>query len=542
MMKNNKGGKARFRLRTILIIVNLTVLILPLVGVLFFRFYENELVRQTEIALNSEASVIAAIYKQNLSDRLSDPSNYGLQAKKDPIVNRYSHRRQRASDDYYTPVFPKIDLSEDEVLPPRPDGIENLQKADKAAVAVGEQLSTIIMESQKVTLSGLKVLDYQGIVVAGRREIGLDFSAVTEVQQALLGQHVSLIRQRLSKYPKPALASISRSEKIRVFVAFPILKNDRVWGVVYLSRTPQNIAKHLYANLEKIIIAAIVVISITMLLTLFTSYMISRPLNRLIEKTRQFAAGDLKAMEPVRSPRVKEIELLADSFLNMTQSLADRADYIRDFALNVSHEFKTPITSIQGSAELLLEHLDDMEESVKRKFLSNIIADSDRLKRLITRLLELAKADNFTPGQDVTLLQPLLVALKGRYKQLGLDVGFDLKPNVSLIIECEHMKTVLSNLCDNALQSGASTVTIDVRQKGDQVALKITDNGPGISPANRENIFNAFYTTKRLEGGTGLGLKIIRSLLEAHGGSVDLMDSSQGACFQVMLPVIVSTH
>lgn len=519
--------KARFRLRSILLFVNLTVLLLPLLGLFFFRFYENELVRQTEIELISQAAVISAVYKHNISAGPEDMGLYGLLID-DKNLNK--------ADEYYTPVPPQIDLSTAPQLPPRPDGRTPEKQPDRRASAAGKPLSVIITESQKITLSAMKILDYNGIVVAGRTEVGLDFSFLPEIRKALSGLPASLIRLRISDEPAPALASISRSDGIRVFVALPIIQDNRVWGVVYLSRTPQNTLKHLYAEKEKVMLTAAIFLALTMLLALLTSYMISRPLHRLINKTRKFAAGDLSALDPMTSPGVKEIELLSTSFSNMAQSLLKRADYIREFAMNVSHEFKTPMTSIQGSAELLLEHLDDMEPDKKRKFLANIIADSDRLKRLINRLLELAKADNFTPANETVSLYPVLDDLKGRYSDLDLTIEYKVGPEITLPIAREHLETIFVNLCDNAGQHGATTVTFNITPENNNTIIRLSDNGTGISPANADKVFTPFFTTKRSNGGTGLGLRIVKSLLEAHGGSVRLAESNKGTCFEVSFP------
>ncbi|MGH1403052.1 MAG: sensor histidine kinase [Alphaproteobacteria bacterium] len=512
--------KARFKLRSILLVVNLTVLILPLVGLFFFRFYENVLIQQTESELISQGAVIAAIYKNEIKSSISADGSYGISAAPESLNN---------IDEYYTPINPQIDFSTAQLLPSRPDGVVSVQTsiAEEKIKAV---LSPILEDAKRTTLSGVRVLNYQGIVVAGRSEIGVDFSGVYEVEKALSGYYTSVIRQRVSDNAPPAMASISRGTGIRLFVAFPMIEDGRVWGVVYLSRTPQNILKHLYAEKEKVIIAGLTLVALTLLIALLTSYTISKPIHRLIRRTREFSEGNKEAFRQGRVSDVQEIEWLSQSFSNMAKLLDDRSEYIKDFAMHVSHEFKTPMTSIQGSAELLLEHLDDMEDEKKRKFLSNIITDSDRLKRLVKRLLDLAKADNVQATQEISSINQVLEALEGRYKDLGLTLQFDLDDEYVHRISREHLETIFSNLCDNALQHGASNMSIEAQENKDGLSLIICDDGTGISKANLDNVFTPFFTTRRQDGGTGLGLGIVQSLLHTHDGDIKAIQNERGAC------------
>lgn len=523
MIKGQAKTKALFKLRSILLVVNLAVLLLPLVGLFFFRFYENVLVQQTESELISQGAVISAVYKQEIKENLSPDALYGITVDPNSITN---------IDEYYTPIKPQIDFSTAKLYPSRPDGLGGTQ-GDILAKNAGALLSPILEDAKRTTLSGVRVLDYNGVVIAGRAEIGQDFSDIPEIKRALSGYYNSVIRQRISDEPPPAMASISRGTGVRLFAAFPIINEGRVWGVVYLSRTPQNILKHLYAEKEKVVFAGLTLIFLTLIIALLTSYTISRPIHNLIKRTKEFSEGNKEAMQQHRSYGVQEIEWLSQSFSNMAQSLDNRSEYIRDFAMHVSHEFKTPMTSIQGSAELLLEHLDDMKEEKKRKFLSNIIADSDRLKRLVNRLLDLAKADNIQATQEICSINKVLDVLKGRYRDLGLGVSFNLDAEYNLKMSREHLETIFSNLCDNALQHGADTLHIDVKSNDEGISLKISDNGRGISNANKDKIFTPFFTTRRQDGGTGLGLGIIQSLLQAHDGDIKVVPNDKGACFEI---------
>jgi signal transduction histidine kinase len=511
----------------VLLLANMTVLLLPLLGIVFFRFYENALVRGTEDELISQAAVISAVFKAGIRDRLEPGAEYGIAA--DP-------ESPGRVDEYYTPVFPQIDLSAMEVLPPRPDGVAGMPP-DPVAAEVGAGLGPVLEDAQRTTLSGVRILDFNGVAVGGGgEETGLDFSGVPEVARALRGSYAGVIRERISDSPTPPLASISRGTGIRAFAAFPVIENGRVWGVAYLSRTPPNILNSLYAEKEKLVLAGLVLLGMTLLIALLTSHLIARPIYRLIKKTREFSEGDRQALRDIDLSGVQEVGMLAGSFSDMAVSLHDRSEYIRNFAMHVSHEFKTPITSIQGAAELLLDHLDDMAEEEKRKFLSNIVTDSERLRRLVSRLLELAKSDNAEVSGEGCGLAEAVSALRGRYADLGLGVTLRAEGGETLPMAREHFEAVLTNLFDNALQHGASEVAVEAAGEGGGLRFRVADNGSGISRGNRDKIFEPFFTTRRQAGGTGLGLGIVRSLLAAHGGDIRVLDGRQGAVFEISFP------
>jgi signal transduction histidine kinase len=117
-----------------------------------------------------------------------------------------------------------------------------------------------------------------------------------------------------------------------------------------------------------------------------------------------------------------------------------------------------------------------------------------------------------------------------------LVVAFSGDDNGAAKIVPEVLEMVLVNLLDNSRQSGADRVEVAVDQAGGAISIRITDNGQGISPANAEKIFTPFFTTHREEGGTGLGLGIVRSLLKAYSGDISVEPSSAGATFRVTLP------
>ena len=517
--------KYRPSVALILIAVNLTILALPLGSVLFFRIYEGRLVHETEAELISQAAVIAAAYKQALDRRLNEGAEIYGRALSEEATKEALKR--------YEPVMPTIDLASDDLLPPRPDPKAATSKASIESLDAGLDVSQIFFDARRTTLAGMVLLDHEGTVIGGNQSIGLSFAHVPEVQGALSGFYTSVIRERISDEPPPSYASISRGTGIRIFAAFPVKAGKRLWGVVYMSRTPNNILKHLYAFRHRALLVALFVLAVTLLIAWVTTRTLRGPITALSRQAQGLAATKGGTLEPLAHYGTSELAALGQSFLDMADALEKRSTYIRDFATHVSHEFKTPLTSIRGSAELLGEHLEEMKPEERARFLSNIQKDAARLKALVDRLLELAKSDNLVPLFDDTVdLTAALETIASSYAQVRIE-----SPGTAMAqISEESLGIIASNLIENALGAGASEVILTIVEKSDDCEITFKDNGSGISPGNRDKIYEAFFTTKRESGGTGLGLGIVRSLVEAHGGTIALLETAEGAAFKVTLP------
>lgn len=528
MPLEQKPRRWRFKLRTILLAVSLTVLFIPLGGVYIFRFYEGELVKQTEIELIAQAALIAAMYKSEVAATVKAGGSLKAYGRKVAVGT--------LSDGAYRPVKPLLDLARDRIRSRPADAESTELQADAIARQIGVKIMPILLDAQRTTLAGIRILDFQGIVTGGREDVGKSLAHLSEVKRALQGNYASAIRQRTIRRPQPALASISRGTGVRIFIAYPIIEGDRLLGVVLLSRTPASILEHLYSQKEKVASAAAVILLLVILLVTVTSFSVARPLHALVAQTKRFAVGDRKALEPLASPVTEEVAMLSQSFAEMGRSLEHRSEYIRNFAAHVSHEFKTPLAAIQGAIELLQEHGQEMSEDERARFLGNIAQDTQRLKRLVERLLEMARADVLERESGQTALVPAIQALTQRCQDAGLEMSCSGDERVVAKIPSDVLEMVLINLIDNSRQNGAHHVDLTVGTRGDIISLHMADDGRGVSSANAEKIFTPFFTTHREEGGTGLGLGIVRSLLKGYGGEIELAPTDKGAAFTILIP------
>jgi len=521
--------KAKWRpsLSLMVFLMLTAVLALPFVGLFFFRIYENQLVHQAESELIAQSAALSAAIQQDLRANL--PAGTILGAAVPPEAGRYGSEE-------LSPLLPTLDLARDQLLPRRPDAQAAAAPASEAYRAAGERLEPLLLATQKVTLAGFRLLDPQGVVIAGCGEVGQSLAHVEEVAEALKGRFAAMLRLRVSKHEPPPIYSLSRGTGVRVFTALPVVLDGRVAAVLYASRTPSNVFRHLYEERGKVVAAGLSVAALTLLIGLAFHRTITRPVKELIVRTEAIGKGDRSALRPLGHHGTAEFALLSQSFLDMASALANRSDFVATFAAHVSHELKSPLTSIEGAAELLRDDVDAraMTDEERRRFLDNIAADAKRLTVITNRLRELARAEE-PPTGGWTGVGSAIEALRSIVSGLAIEASGDLASPAA--ISLENLRIVLSHLVDNASRHGASRLAVDVAREGGLLRVDIRDNGQGISANNRAQIFDSFFTTRRDSGGTGMGLAIVQAMLTAHGGSISLVESGRGAHFAVTLPV-----
>jgi len=521
-----RSSQRRPSLRTLLVAANLLVFVLPIGGIWALRLYESSLVRQTESELLGQAAFVGAAYKQALHRARGEPS-------REPSVVPTPGPGER-----WQPRGVTLDLAVDEVRPRPPAAQPAKLPAEPAAQAAGREMMLVMHDAQLVTLAAIRVVDANGTVVATTgEELGASLADHEEIARALGGESVSLLRERVSDEPPPPLASASRGTNLRVFVAEPIVDEGRTIGAVLLSRSPRSIGQTLYGKRYHLLGGTLLLVAVVVAMSLFTSRAVVRPLAAVVEQTERAARGERGAVVPLERPITREVASLSEAVAAMARSLEERADYIREFASHVSHEFKTPLTAIQGAVELLRTHDATMPPEKRARFLDNVAGDAERLEHLVRRLLELARADVLRPAGETCDAAKVAAAVAARYCEAGLAVEVGGAASCPAATDAETLDSVLASLLDNARQHGGPRVTIDVGAQRAYARLRIADDGPGISNANAAKIFDPFFTTARDHGGTGLGLTIARSLVDAHGGSIRLVPAERGAAFEVLLPL-----
>ena len=515
-------AKWRPTLGLIVFAVLSTVIALPLVGLFFFRIYDNQLIHQTQAELIAQSSVLSALYAREVEAKIP-----GI-----PLGAEIAPELRPDPSDRFAPIRPALDLAGNDLVARRPDARPAEAAPDPAYLEIGARLLPVMMQTQKVTLAGFRILDPNGTVIAGRRETGQSLAHIEEVAAALQGRYRGALRVRISDKPPPPIYSISRGTGLRVFSAMPVIVDNHVAGVIYASRTPSNIFRHFYEEKGKFILAGIAVLIVTLIIGLIFSRTITGPMHELIQRISEIRQGKPDAFRPLKHYGTREFALLSRSFLEMAETLSHRSDHISTFAAHLTHELKSPLTSIRGAAELLQDSASPggLTNPERKKFLDNILDDTERIDVLVRRLRELAQAEAAQAGGSVAL-QSLIVELRSRFPHLAIEAGGALDRAIGM--SAENALIVLSHLADNAGRHHASELQLTASADAGAVRVVVSNNGDVISAANRERIFDAFFTTRRDSGGTGMGLSIVEAMLRANGGSIRLLPTEQGVAFEV---------
>ncbi|WP_281926288.1 sensor histidine kinase [Roseibium album] len=512
------------------------MLLVPLGGIVFFRVYENQLIQTTEGELIAQSAAIAAITAQHLrqfggedlplgTNAIDQPIPYSME----PLISTL-RRSKNQPEGNWAPQLPILDLNKTPVLPARADPVATDVRIHPAYLATGKAIATVLRDTQRLTLAGFRILDPNGIIIAGRDDTGLSLAHVEEVQTALGGRYSSALRERKVQNPQP-IYSISRGTSVRVFAALPIVLDGKVAGVVYASRTPSNILREMFLKRETMFWVLAFVLSATLVVGVIFARGIAGPIKALTERSLKIGRGDRDALKPLVIHGNREIHALSSSMLDTSRKLFERNDYINTFANHVTHELKTPLTAIQGATELLRDGGDELSDAEREKFLGNILADTERASRLLNRLRELARADSVEIGGTCQLSE-VLSDIRRRFQGITIDAREDCM----LPLAAENARIVFENLIDNSIRHGADRVSFSPEETENGFTLAVADNGEGISAGNQDQIFDLFFTTRRASGGTGMGLGIIQALLKAHQATIRLRPQDRGACFEICFP------
>lgn len=234
-----------------------------------------------------------------------------------------------------------------------------------------------------------------------------------------------------------------------------------------------------------------------------------------------------------------EIHELATTLNNMLDRLDAATTKQRQFIGDAAHELRSPIASLRLQLEVA-QRLDDA--GGVRELTEDALIDVNRVSNLIDDLLTLARSDERGPvrARVPLRLDELVSTVVANYRDARVPVRFDGPEPVTVTGDREGLRRVLVNLLDNGVRYARSEVTVSVRVHRAGALLRVRDDGPGVPANKRERVFDRFYrldTARSRElGGTGLGLPIVREIVNAHGGSVILRDNEPGLLVEVQLP------
>jgi two-component system, OmpR family, sensor histidine kinase ChvG len=336
---------------------------------------------------------------------------------------------------------------------------------------------------------------------------------------------------------------------VMITVATPVQPYKRVVGALLITADTRDIIKTWRKERLSSFYVFLFALSLTLLLSMFLSRTIARPLKRLAvaaERVR-FGRGREVAIPRYRN-RKDEIGDLATSLEEMTQSLHHRMDAIESFAADISHELKNPLTSLRSAVDVFRT---TKKPELQEKLLAVIQDDITRLDRLITDISDASRLDaELSRAQMIPIdLRFMVSMLLDMYrattpkKKVRFAFAPPAEPMPVFGLEL-RLGQVVRNLVDNAISFSPENgiVTIRLSRRLRTIVLSVEDEGPGIPPDNLQDIFKRFYSERPAEESfgkhSGLGLSISKDIITAHGGTIvaENRTNSAGARFQVELP------
>ena len=364
-----------------------------------------------------------------------------------------------------------------------------------------------------------------------------------EFIESLNGEKITEAFQRILAGETIRLRSES-GEAPTFTVGVPFMMDDTVTGAVFIRTKAQQIESGLEEILWRIVLIAAAVILLSGIVTFLFVRRRMKPLKQLETASAAIAEGDFSVQVDEKKGD-RELRELSGAFNTMTRKLQGVEENRREFVANVSHELRSPITSIRGFAEGMADGVIPAEE--QPKYLRLVANESKRLSGLIDDLLALSRLERDDAKPEMTvfdvneMLRRAVIRRMNDLEAKRIDVGCEFEEDrCEVRADSDRIEQVVINLLDNAIKftPEGGKITLESAAKDGIAEITVRDSGCGVPPEDREKIFDRFFTADRAHTagkGTGLGLSICKRIMEMHGQSIRLLDTDEGAAFRFTL-------
>ena len=325
-------------------------------------------------------------------------------------------------------------------------------------------------------------------------------------------------------------------EEEKVSVIAPIINNYKTRGYVIIHTAAAGIDEEANSMLNISYLMLIVILFLSLIILIFFTEVVYRPLRKIIAATDQYASGNMHYELNVEGE--DEMGYLAASLRYMAQTVANSEDDQKKFIANVSHDFRSPLTSIRGFLEAMLDGT--IPPEMHEHYLGVVLNETERLTKLTNSLLTLNNLNtkgmllHMTDWNINDVIRKVSASFEQVCRSKSIRIRLILSGDVLYVhADMDKIQQVLYNLVDNAIKfSGSgSVIEIETTEKGGKVFVSVKDNGIGIPKEDQNQIWERFYKTDLSRGkdkkGTGLGLSIVREIIRAHGENISLV-STQG--------------
>ncbi len=317
-----------------------------------------------------------------------------------------------------------------------------------------------------------------------------------------------------------------------ISIGIPVYIGNELGGYLILHTSMSELDRLQGDMLSVLYMPFVVIMLLVGLVLAYLSKMVLRPIARINEAAREYAKGNFEAKTGVKSK--DEIGQLADSLEYMAGELNKMEEYRKNFIANISHDFRSPLTSIKGYLEAMLDGTIPQEKY--ERYLRIVLNESARLTKLTSGLLELNEFDNHELVLNrqsfdiVDVIRSTRNTMEGLCENKHLDFRINC-PAENTIVYADKMKIgqVVYNLVDNAIKFSpeGGRIQVTVSEKADKLLVSVKDEGPGIEKDKQNKVWVRFYKTDSSRGkdkkGTGLGLAITKEIIKAHGEHINLV-------------------
>lgn len=323
-----------------------------------------------------------------------------------------------------------------------------------------------------------------------------------------------------------------KTDKLSVFA--PITSNYKVNGYVVIHASMSDLQKSANSLLNISYILLIIMCLLSLIILIFFTELVYLPLRKIIYATEQYADGNMHY--PLQVESEDEMGYLSAALSYMASEIAKSEDSQKKFVANVSHDFRSPLTSIKGYLEAMLDGT--IPPEMHEKYLLIVLNETERLTKLTNGLLQLNNLNtngmllNRTDFDVNSMIRKVVATFEGscRKKLIGVDL---LLTGEEMIVHADEDKIqqVLYNLLDNAIKfsHNDSIIKIETTEKGSKVFVSVKDTGIGIPKESQKLIFDRFYKTDLSRGkdkkGTGLGLSIVKEIIHSHGEHINVVST-----------------
>lgn len=382
------------------------------------------------------------------------------------------------------------------------------------------------------------VVNRQGVVVADSARSKRSGTAIDGFDPTATGNKSYCIGDYYGQFPYEVLS-----------VSAPITGNYNTYGYVLIHLPMSQISDESNGNLNVVYISAAIIFVLSLIILLVFTKTVYFPLKKITAGANEYAAGNLE--HHIELDSRDEMGYLAATLNYMSDELNSLEEYQRNFIANVSHDFRSPLTSVKGYLEAIIDGT--IPPEMYEKYLTRVITETERLTKLTEGMLTLNSLDskgylsrtNFDINRAI---KDTAASFEGTCDAKNISFELTFSDNIQMVhADMGKIQQVLYNLIDNAIKFSHhdSTIYIQAYTRNEKIFVSVKDTGVGIAKDSVKKIWERFYKSDQSRGkdkkGTGLGLAIVKEIIQAHGENIDVISTEGvGTEFIFSLPRAVN--